>query len=140
MFIKLTSDQVDDLIVKELTETYANYDEGWFDDGDEMQEALAKVLSHFMTATEYDIWSRKINSKKALDEMVRHNEELGLYTKNIPQDEYASDIKREWVGLTEYDIQTIEGNTRVDDFWATKKTWNKRFAKEIEDTLRRRNT
>jgi len=79
MFIKLQSDQVDELIVKELTQTYDHYDEGWFDDGDEMQEALAKVLSHFMTATEYDIWSRKIKSKKALDEMVRHNEELGLY-------------------------------------------------------------
>ena len=75
MFIKLTSDQVDDLIVKELTQTYAHYDEGWFDDGDEMQEALAKVLSHFMTATEYDIWSRKIKSKKALDELAKQTQE-----------------------------------------------------------------
>ena len=82
MFIKLTSEQVDELIVKELTQTYEHYDEGWFDardDSEERKEALAKVLSHFMTATEYDIWSRKVKSKKALDEMVRHNEELGLY-------------------------------------------------------------
>jgi len=48
--------------------------------------------------------------------------------------------EREWVGLTEYDIQTIAGNTREDDFFAIKKTWKNRFAEAIEDTLKRRNT
>jgi len=57
------------------------------------------IMTRVGTATEYDIWSRKIKSKKALDEMVRHNEELGLYTEEMSQDEYESDTEREWVGL-----------------------------------------
>lgn len=66
MFIKLNSDQVDDLIVKELTETYANYDEGWFDDSEEMQESIAHVLTHFMTPTAHDEWAKSVGIKRDL--------------------------------------------------------------------------
>ena len=66
MFIKLNSDQVDDLIVKELTETYANYDEGWFEDSEEMQESIAHVLTHFMTPTAHDEWAKSVGIKRNL--------------------------------------------------------------------------
>lgn len=72
MLIEISSDQVDELVVEELMQTYEHSQEGWYENSEEMQDAIAIILSHYMTPSDYDIWLMKY----AQDKLERQKKQL----------------------------------------------------------------
>jgi hypothetical protein len=75
-----------------------------------------------------------------LEALAMAYDSLRLYTEDMTQDEYESDTKREWVGLTNNEIQKIVDRIKVDDLLLETSTWHIRFARAVQRKLKEKNT
>ena len=118
---------VSDIVVKQLQEMYEHTKEDYFyTDPEEAQAAIALVLDYFMPSSAYYQWRADNGFDRNLaEEVVEGFDHL--------------EKKREWVGLTGYEIrERIRGT--IDEVTVSQMVYCVAVAKSIEAKLKEKNT